>query len=75
MGKIFAELKALEHFRLITTRFGIFTVNQRGTIAIEYALLAGLIAVACIVAFAAIGGVLPNLFGAGPGGIADTLKS
>lgn len=75
MGKMFAGLKALENFQLSTTRFRIFIANERGAIAIEYALLAGLIAIACIVAFAAVGGALPNLFGASPGGIADKLKT
>lgn len=40
-----------------------FWTDDRAATAIEYGLIAGMIAVSCIVAFVAFGGSLGNLFG------------
>ena len=40
-----------------------FITNESGATAIEYGLIAGLIAVGCIVAFIGFGGSLGGLFG------------
>ncbi len=42
---------------------GRFLEDDRGATAIEYGLMAGMIAVGCIVAFMAFGGSLAGLFG------------
>ncbi len=45
-----------------------FFADETGATAIEYGLLAAMIAVASIVAFSALGGGLQNLFGSTSGG-------
>ena len=53
-------------------KIGQFIHSQNGATAVEYGLIAGLMAVAAIVAFAQMGNGLVNLFGvtnAGAGGV------
>ena len=53
-------------------KLGQFIDNQNGATAVEYGLIAGLMAVAAIIAFAQMGNGLVNLFGvtnAGAGGV------
>lgn len=54
-----------------------FFADETGATAIEYGLLAAMIAVASIVAFSALGGGLQNLFGttSGNGGAGGVLEN
>jgi pilus assembly protein Flp/PilA len=47
----------------MTTLVQRFSFDESGATAIEYGLIAALMAVACIAAFIAFGGSLANLFG------------
>jgi pilus assembly protein Flp/PilA len=49
--------------------------DETGATAIEYGLLAGLIAVAAIASFALFGDSLQNLMGAGTGGAAEIIAA
>jgi pilus assembly protein Flp/PilA len=51
-----------------------FLRDETGATAIEYGLLVGLIAVALLTAFAALGDSLTNLFGTGAGGAAAIIS-
>jgi pilus assembly protein Flp/PilA len=51
-----------------------FLRDENGATAIEYGLLVGLIAVALLAAFAALGDSLTNLFGTGAGGAATIIS-
>lgn len=50
-----------------------FRADQQGATAIEYGLLAMLIALACVASFTIFGDALGNLFGIGPGGASDVI--
>ncbi len=52
-----------------------FITDETGATAIEYGLLAGLIAVALISSFAVFGDALFNLMGYGTGGAANVIES
>ena len=54
-------------------QFALFIADQRGATAIEYGLVAALIAVACIASFIAFGDGLEVLFGDGVGGAATVI--
>ncbi len=51
-----------------------FFVDERGATAIEYGLMAALIAVGCIAAFTAFGGNLQTLFGSSETGVGEKLE-
>jgi pilus assembly protein Flp/PilA len=52
-----------------------FIADETGATAIEYALLAGMIAVAAIVSFMTLGNNLVNLMGAGPGAAGNVIAA
>jgi len=52
-----------------------FQADESGATAIEYGLIAGLIAVAVIASFTALGNSILSLFGVGTGGAADTIAA
>jgi len=52
-----------------------FFIDESGATAIEYGLIAALIAVAVIGSFVTFGNALANLMGAGTGGAADVIAS
>jgi pilus assembly protein Flp/PilA len=54
-------------------KFVAFLQNERGATAVEYGLMAALIAVGCIAAFTAFGNDLRNLFGTSEGGVGNKL--
>ena len=51
-----------------------FLADEEGATAIEYGLLAAMIAVGCIAAFTTLGGDLKNLFGTSETGVGDRLN-
>lgn len=52
-----------------------FIADEDGSPAIEYSLMAAGIAMACILAFTALGNGVENLFGAGSDGAGPTLEA
>jgi pilus assembly protein Flp/PilA len=50
-------------------KFIAFLADERGATAIEYGLMAAMIAVGCIAAFTVLGGDLQSLFGASETGV------
>jgi pilus assembly protein Flp/PilA len=54
-------------------KFIAFLQNERGATAVEYGLMAALIAVGCIAAFTAFGGSLQALFGTSESGVGNKL--
>jgi pilus assembly protein Flp/PilA len=52
----------------------LFRDDERGANAVEYGLLAALIAVGCILAFTAFGSNLANLFGANDSGAGKQIR-
>ena len=50
-----------------------FLSDQQGATAIEYGLLAMLVALACVASFTIFGDALGNLFGTGPGGASNVI--
>jgi pilus assembly protein Flp/PilA len=50
-----------------------FLRNDRGATAVEYGLMAALIAVGCIAAFTAFGGSLQAIFGMSESGVGNRL--
>ena len=53
----------------------VFFIDESGATAIEYGLIAALIAVAVIGSFVTFGNALTNLMGAGTGGAADVIAA
>ena len=50
-----------------------FVYDEQGATAVEYGLMAALIAVGCIAAFTVLGGSLQTLFGASETGVGSRL--
>ena len=56
-------------------KFIAFLHDERGATAVEYGLMAALIAVGCIAAFTAFGDNLRNLFGTSESGVGNELTA
>jgi pilus assembly protein Flp/PilA len=52
-------------------KFIAFLADERGATAVEYGLMAAMIAVGCIAAFTVLGGDLQTLFGTTETGVGD----
>ena len=58
---------------VMTTRH--FARDESGATAVEYGLIAALMAVACIIAFTTLGNGLTNLFGSSSSGAGGAMES